>query len=62
MTKRTTKACYFQIALFDDHWYGRNLHLSVFPPEWWQEKILAVFGSAEFRMVKNQHLLAVARP
>lgn len=62
IAKRTTKACYFQIALFDDHWYGRNLHLSVFPPEWWQEKILAVFGSAEFRMVKNQHLLAVARP
>lgn len=60
IAKRTRKACYFQIALFDDHWYGRNLHLSVFPPDWWKERILAHFPRAEFRMIKEQHILAVA--
>jgi hypothetical protein len=57
---RTRVSCYFQIALFEDHWYGRNLHLSVFPPAWWKTRILDAFGAAEFRAVGDKHLLALA--
>lgn len=57
---RTILKCYFQIALFEDNWYGRKLHLSVFPPAWWQEKILASFSSAEFEVIQGRHVLVVA--
>ena len=60
MARCTRKAIYFQIALFPDMWYGRNLHLSLFPPEWWEEKILEHFPRAEFKRVKQRHILAVA--
>lgn len=58
---RTRNACYFQIALFDDMWYGRNLHLSVFPPDWWKERIERAFGEVEYKMIRQIHLLAVAK-
>ncbi len=57
---RTQRTCYFQIALFPDSWYGRELHLSVFPHEWWRERILASFKTAEFELIPRKHLLAVA--
>ncbi|KAF1706283.1 class I SAM-dependent methyltransferase [Pseudoxanthomonas sacheonensis] len=58
---RTTKACYFQIALFHDSCFTDNgpLHLSVFPPEWWEKRLRAAFSGVEIRMVKRKHLLAV---
>ena len=59
---RTRVACYFQIALFEDNWYGRKLHLSVFPPEWWEAALARAFGSVEIRLVGRKHVLAVARP
>ena len=64
IAKRTTKAVYFQIALFDDTTYTHAgpLHLSVFPPDWWQDKIRQNFSGAEFKMVKMKHLLAVCVP
>lgn len=64
IAKRTRKACYFQIALFHDSCFTHAgpLHLSVFPAEWWQERILRHFGDAQFRMIGRKHLLAVALP
>lgn len=59
---RTRRACYFQIALFEDNWGGRKLHLSVFPPAWWKERVLDSFQSADFSTIGEAHLLAVARP
>lgn len=56
---RTTRSCYFQIALFDDMWHGRNLHLSVFPPEWWEARVLASFPRAEFQISRRRHILAL---
>lgn len=66
LAKRTKVACFFQIALFEDHFgdqIGQTLHLSVFPHQWWRKRILRAFSSAEFRMASGgRHLLAVARP
>lgn len=59
---RTRRACYFQIALFEDSWGGRKLHLSVFPQSWWKERVLASFKSAEFSSISGAHLLVLARP
>lgn len=61
---RTRSACYFQIALFHDSCFTGNgpLHLSVFPPEWWQERILKSFKTAEFQLIPRKHLLVVATP
>ena len=59
---RTRVACYFQIALFEDNWYGRKLHLSVFPPEWWEAALARAFSSVEIRLVGRKHVLAVAKP
>lgn len=61
---RTKKAVYFQIALFDDTTYTEAgpLHLSVFPPEWWHEKLRASFASVEVQQIKHKHVLAVAKP
>ncbi|MDM0041874.1 class I SAM-dependent methyltransferase [Variovorax sp. J22R193] len=61
---RTRKKCYFQIALFRDHTFTEAgpLHLSVFPPEWWEQKVLASFKTAEFKLIGRKHLLAVATP
>jgi hypothetical protein len=58
---RTRKKCFFQIALFHDNYFRESgpLHLSVFPPEWWQDKIAKHYRHAEYRMVKRKHLLAV---
>jgi hypothetical protein len=59
---RTRRKCYFQIALFEDHHFTANgpLHLSVFPVEWWQDKIAPHFGTVEMRMVRRKHVLLVA--
>lgn len=59
---RTKKAVYFQIALFHDNHFtsAGPLHLSVFQHDIWREKILKIFLDAEFKMIKNKHLLAVA--
>ena len=64
IAKRTKKAVYFQIALFHDNCFTDNgpLHLSVFPTDWWKPKLLEHFGSAEFKMIRNKHLLAVCKP
>jgi hypothetical protein len=62
---RTTIACYFQIAMFQDHHgdaIGQTLHLSVFPADWWKRRILRSFSTAEFKVVQGKHLLAVAKP
>jgi hypothetical protein len=58
---KTRKKCYFQIALFHDTCYTHAgpLHLSVFPAEWWQDKIESHFKAAEYRKVRMAHLLAV---
>lgn len=64
IAKRTEKAVYFQIALFDDTTYTHAgpLHLSVFPPDWWKEKLFAHFSDCKFKTIKVKHLLAVCRP
>jgi 2-polyprenyl-3-methyl-5-hydroxy-6-metoxy-1,4-benzoquinol methylase len=64
IAKRTKTACYFQIALFHDtHFtHAGPLHLSVFQHDIWRNKILAVFSTAEFAMIKNKHLLVLAKP
>lgn len=61
IAKRTRRKCYFQIALFHDTTFTHAgpLHLSVFPPAWWQEMLLSVFGTAEFRNYMDRHLMAV---
>lgn len=64
IAKHTQVACYFQIALFHDHFgdcIGESLHLSVFPPAWWHERILKAFATAEFKGIGQRHVLAVAR-
>ena len=65
IASRTVEACYFQVALFKEHFgdqIGQTLHLSVFPADWWRRRILRHFSRADFRMVRDKHLLAVARP
>jgi 2-polyprenyl-3-methyl-5-hydroxy-6-metoxy-1,4-benzoquinol methylase len=64
IAKRTKTACYFQIALFHDSTFTHAgpLHLSVFQHDIWRKKILDVFSTAEFAMIKNKHLLALAKP
>lgn len=57
---RTRVACYFQIALFEDNWYGRKLHLSVFPPAWWADALRRAFARVETREIDGKHVLAVA--
>jgi hypothetical protein len=59
---RTVAACYFQIALFEDHHYTQHgqLHLTVKPGEWWQEHLSRHFKAVEVRKIKLKHLLAVA--
>jgi 2-polyprenyl-3-methyl-5-hydroxy-6-metoxy-1,4-benzoquinol methylase len=63
IAKRTGVACYFQIALFHDTTFTHAgaLHLSVFPHDLWREKLLKVFSDCEFTMIKNKHLLALAK-
>ena len=62
IAKRTQRRCYFQIALFHDtHFtHAGPLHLSVFPAEWWQERIARHFKAAEYRKIRLKHLLVVA--
>ena len=64
IAKRTNRQAYFQIALFHDNTFTHAgpLHLSVFPPEVWEAKILAVFRAAEFQMIKRKHILVRAVP
>ena len=64
IAKRTGKAVYFQIALFHDNTFTENgpLHLSVFPVDWWKEKLLQHFSAAEFKTIKVKHILAVCKP
>lgn len=65
IAKRTRQACYFQIALFDDHFgsrIGDTLHLSVFPPAWWRRRLMRYFRVVRCRTVRGRHLFAVARP
>lgn len=62
IARRTEEKCYFQIALFEDHFYSAHgqLHLSVFPPEWWEQKLSRHFKGFEGRMIRRRHFLAVA--
>jgi SAM-dependent methyltransferase len=62
IAKRTARKCYFQIALFHDtaFTHAGPLHLSVFPGEWWQERIARHFKAAEYRKIRLKHLLVVA--
>jgi len=64
IARRTRRACFFQIALFHDHHFTSNgpLHLSVFPFEWWEDKLRAHFGEVEVKMVRRKHILAVCKP
>ena len=57
----TKKAVYFQIALFHDNTFTHAgpLHLSVFPHEWWAEKLNGYFSKCEFETHKGAHTLAV---
>jgi hypothetical protein len=59
---RTSKVCYFQIALFhDNHFTGNGpLHLSVFPAEWWVDKATPHFGAVEFKLIRRKHVLILA--
>jgi hypothetical protein len=60
---RTTKAVYFQIALFHDTTFTNAgpLHLSVFPPEWWESKMKQYFDSVEHKSLAGAHFLAVCQ-
>lgn len=60
---RTRKACFFQIALFHDHHFTGNgpLHLSVFPPEWWVDRIAPHFASLELKLIRRKHALVLVR-
>jgi hypothetical protein len=62
IAKRTRRKCYFQIALFHDSHFtdAGPLHLSVFPGEWWQDRIEQQFKRVEYRKIRLKHLLAVA--
>jgi hypothetical protein len=47
---RTEHAVFFQIALYKDSFgaaVGEPLHLSVFPAEWWSERLLKHFAVVE---------------
>ena len=61
IAKRTIRKCYFQIALFEDTCFTHAgpLHLSVFPAEWWMEKLERKFKVCEYRKIRMVHLLAV---
>lgn len=58
---RTSKAAYFQIALFDDHTYTQAgpLHLSLFPPQWWADRLNEAFSVVDWQNYRNRHVLAV---
>src|SRR5688572_29759184 len=46
ISARTSMSCYLQIALFDDNFgkkIGQPLHLSVFKPLWWTERVNKAF-------------------
>ena len=64
---RTRRKCFFQIALFHDlHFtHAGPLHLSVFPTEWWLERLLKAFGRLVrvheiARKARMRHVLVVA--
>lgn len=62
IAQRTTKACFFQIALYHDRFgaqVGAPLHLSVFPPAWWVERLGNHFARVETHQVRNKNLLAL---
>lgn len=63
IASRTRRACFFQIALFHDNHFRNNgpLHLSVFPPEWWLDKITPHFGSIDLKLIRRKHALVLAR-
>lgn len=58
---RTGRKCYFQIALFHDSHFTQAgpLHLSVFPGEWWEAKLMCHFDKIEVRKIRLKHLLVV---
>lgn len=46
ISRRVTKAAYFQIALFECHMgaaIGEHLHLTVKPPAWWRRELASHF-------------------
>lgn len=56
-------SAFFQIALFPDEMgklIGKPLHLSVFPADWWRDRLSVVFDNCTFRG-DGQHLEAIAR-
>lgn len=40
---RVERGVFFQIALFQDSWFGERLHLTVKPAVWWLEKLAMAF-------------------
>lgn len=62
IAQRTRKSCFFQIALYHDAFgklVGAPLHLSVFPPAWWKERLDKYFARVEYRQLRNKNLLCV---
>jgi hypothetical protein len=62
IAKRTERACFFQIALYHDRFgaqVGAPLHLSVFPPDWWKERLGQHFACVDYVQVRNKNLLAL---
>lgn len=62
IAQRTTRSVFFQIALYHDRFgaqVGAPLHLSVFPPAWWQERLGKHFARVEYVQVRNKNLLAL---
>lgn len=57
-------ACFFQIAMFPDHFgpalIGESLHLTVQPPEWWFEQFRLSGWLTLTGTVENEYLLVVA--
>ena len=63
IAQRTTRSTFFQIALYHDRFgaqVGAPLHLSVFPPTWWEERLNTHFSRVETVRVRNKNLLALA--
>lgn len=62
IAQRTAKSVFFQIALYHDRFgaqVGAPLHLSVFPPEWWRERLGKYFARVDTLQVRNKNLLAL---
>lgn len=64
IAERTTKAAFFQIALFECHMgddLGLHLHLTVRPANWWCSTLQRQFGTVDLD-VSNKYVLARCVP